>query len=72
MELKSVYLPVETVKRFMYDAFIKLGVPEEDACTSVEILIASDLRGIEFAWYRQDENVLRPHPPGAAAAGDPI
>ncbi len=28
-------------------AFIKLGVPEEDACISAEVLIASDLRGIE-------------------------
>lgn len=47
MQENSVFLPVETVKRFIYDAFIQLGVPEEDACTAAEVLIASDLRGIE-------------------------
>lgn len=38
---------VETLERFMHDVFVRLGVPEEDARISAEILITSDLRGIE-------------------------
>jgi len=40
-------VPADVLERFMRDVFIKLGVPEEDARISAEILIASDLRGIE-------------------------
>lgn len=47
MEKGSIYLPVETVQNFMRDTFIKLGVPEEEACITAVILISSDLRGIE-------------------------
>ncbi len=47
MDQASVYVPVETLQRFMHDVFVKLGVPEEDACITAEILITSDLRGIE-------------------------
>ena len=44
---ETVYLPVETLKRFMVDVFVHLGVPKEDAFVCSEVLIASDLRGIE-------------------------
>ena len=37
----------DVLERFMHDVFVKLGVPEEDAKISAEILITSDLRGIE-------------------------
>jgi len=47
MEGKSYFIPVEELERFMRDVFIRLGVPEEDARITAEILIASDLRGIE-------------------------
>ncbi len=40
-------VPVEVLESFMRDVFIKLGVPEEDARVCAEILITSDLRGIE-------------------------
>ena len=40
-------VPVDVLERFMRDVFIKIGVPEEDARICAEILIASDLRGIE-------------------------
>jgi LDH2 family malate/lactate/ureidoglycolate dehydrogenase len=40
-------LPVETLHSFMRDVFIGVGVPEEDARVSADVLIASDLRGIE-------------------------
>lgn len=43
----TVYLPVETLKRFMRDVFLRLGVPEDDAAICAEVLITSDLRGIE-------------------------
>jgi len=43
----TVYLPVETLKRFMHDVFLRLGVPEDDAAICADVLITSDLRGIE-------------------------
>ena len=42
-----VYVPVEMLERFMIDALVALGVPEEDATICVDVLIASDRRGIE-------------------------
>ena len=47
MPEKPVHLPVETVEYFIRDAFIKLGVPADDAQLCSEVLIASDLRGIQ-------------------------
>ena len=44
---KITYLPIETVKSFMLDTFQGLGVPPDDAHICVDVLIASDLRGIE-------------------------
>lgn len=40
-------VPVETLKRFMKDVFLKLGVSQEDATICSEVLIAADLRGID-------------------------
>lgn len=41
------YVPVDVIERFMIDVFCGLGVPEEEARTCADVLIASDLRGIE-------------------------
>jgi L-2-hydroxycarboxylate dehydrogenase (NAD+) len=41
------YIPVQVVKDFMMDVFQGLGVPPEDAHICADVLIASDLRGIE-------------------------
>jgi L-2-hydroxycarboxylate dehydrogenase (NAD+) len=41
------YVPAEVVERFMVEAFVRLGTPQEDARICAEVLIASDLRGIE-------------------------
>ncbi len=41
------YLPVAVVESFMKDVFQGLGTPAEDAAICAEVLIASDLRGIE-------------------------
>ncbi len=41
------YLPVDVLQSFMQEVFIKLGVPEEDAQICSDVLIASDLKGIE-------------------------
>ncbi|NPV74860.1 MAG: Ldh family oxidoreductase [Anaerolineae bacterium] len=41
------FVPVDVLKSFIQDVFIGVGVPEEDAKISAEILIASDLRGVE-------------------------
>lgn len=43
----TYYLPVDLLYNFMRDVFIRLGVPEHDATTCADVLIASDLRGIE-------------------------
>ena len=45
--MNHILIPVEKLKRFMLQAFIKSGVPQEDAEIVVDVLIASDLRGIE-------------------------
>ncbi|KKN51617.1 hypothetical protein LCGC14_0620710, partial [marine sediment metagenome] len=42
-----VYLDVETLKNFMTDVFLGLEVPKEDAEIISEVLITSDLRGID-------------------------
>ncbi len=46
-EEKIVYIHPKKLENFMSDVFIGLGVPEEDAKIIAEILIASDLRGID-------------------------
>jgi L-2-hydroxycarboxylate dehydrogenase (NAD+) len=44
---ETVRLPVNVLQRFMIDVFQGLGVPEADAEISAEVLITSDLRGID-------------------------
>ncbi len=41
------YLPVSLLKEFMIRVFTELGVPNDDAIICSDILIASDLKGIE-------------------------
>jgi LDH2 family malate/lactate/ureidoglycolate dehydrogenase len=43
----AVYIPVDTLQNFIRDTFIKLGVPADEAQVCSEVLITSDLRGIE-------------------------
>lgn len=40
-------VPVDILEKFMRDVFFRLGVPEDEARITAEILITSDLRGIE-------------------------
>lgn len=40
-------IPVEVIRQFMVDVFKAQGVSEEDAAICAEVLITSDLRGIE-------------------------
>ena len=42
-----IHIPVAVVADFMFDLFRGLGVPEEDARICTDVLIASDLQGIE-------------------------
>ncbi len=42
-----IHIPVAVVADFMFDVFRGLGVPEEDAHICADVLIASDLQGIE-------------------------
>jgi L-2-hydroxycarboxylate dehydrogenase (NAD+) len=44
---ERTYIPVNVVESFMMDVFQGLGVPQEDARICADVLIASDLRGIE-------------------------
>jgi LDH2 family malate/lactate/ureidoglycolate dehydrogenase len=40
-------LPVKDLQSFMQEVFIRIGVPSDDAAICSEVLIASDLKGIE-------------------------
>jgi L-2-hydroxycarboxylate dehydrogenase (NAD+) len=42
-----IYIPVDVIQAFIVDVFTRLGVPENDAAISADVLITSDLRGIE-------------------------
>ncbi len=42
-----VWMDFETMERFMVDVFKGLGVPDEDARISAEVLITSDKKGID-------------------------
>jgi L-2-hydroxycarboxylate dehydrogenase (NAD+) len=42
-----VYVPVEVLQDFAERVFVELGTPPQDARICAEVLIASDLRGIE-------------------------
>jgi len=44
---ERTYIPVNVVESFMMDVFQGLGVRQEDARICTDVLIASDLRGIE-------------------------
>ena len=41
------YVPVDVIERFMVDVFESLGTPLDEAQICADVLIASDLRGIE-------------------------
>ena len=43
----AVYVEVEKLESFMRDVFLGLGVPKEDATIIAEVLITSDIRGID-------------------------
>lgn len=47
MSENSIYINAETLESFMRDVFIGLGVPKDDAHIIAEVLIASDIRGID-------------------------
>jgi len=47
MEQDSVHVPVKLLYQFMIAVFSKAGIPEEDAKICADVLIKSDLRGIE-------------------------
>jgi len=47
LNINPVFLPVEDVYHFMMDTLKAVGVPAADAVTCADVLIASDLRGIE-------------------------
>ena len=47
MSENTIFVKAETLEDFMKDVFIGLGVPKEDAKIIAEVLITSDLRGID-------------------------
>ena len=42
-----IYIQVEKIYRLMIQVFLKLGVPKAEAKICADVLIASDLSGIE-------------------------
>jgi LDH2 family malate/lactate/ureidoglycolate dehydrogenase len=47
MSDRTHFVPVETIRSLIKDVFMKAGVPEDDAETCSDVLIESDIRGIE-------------------------
>jgi L-2-hydroxycarboxylate dehydrogenase (NAD+) len=47
MTNQTYTIPVRTLKSFILDVLIKVGVPLEDAQVCAEVIIESDIRGIE-------------------------
>ena len=43
----STYVPVDVLEKFMRDVFLRLGIPKEEARICAEVLITSDLYGIQ-------------------------
>lgn len=47
MQNDVVFLSIEILRSFIKDVYLKAGVPAEDAETCAEVIIESDIRGIE-------------------------
>lgn len=47
MSVDVVYVGVDTLQKFMIDVFVSCGVPRADAEVCADVLITSDVRGIE-------------------------
>jgi L-2-hydroxycarboxylate dehydrogenase (NAD+) len=47
MQEEIYYLSVEILKNFIFDVYLKAGVPKKNAETCADVIIASDLKGIE-------------------------
>jgi LDH2 family malate/lactate/ureidoglycolate dehydrogenase len=45
--MAAAWEPFDKIERFMADAFVKAGVPEDDAKICADVLIESDKRGID-------------------------
>ncbi|MBN1582220.1 MAG: Ldh family oxidoreductase [Anaerolineae bacterium] len=44
---ETTLIPVDVIKRFMMDVFTGVGIPEDEAKISRDVLIAADIRGID-------------------------
>jgi len=42
-----IYVPADVLQRFVEEVFVQVGTPPDDARICAEVLVASDLRGIE-------------------------
>ncbi len=47
MTQAAVRLPVSTLQRFVTDLFLRLGLTEEEATISADVLLAADIRGLD-------------------------
>ena len=47
MNEEAVYIAVDTLRHFIRDVFLKAGASEQDAETCAQVIIESDIRGIE-------------------------
>ncbi len=47
MQNESMWIPFDTVERFMKDALVALGVPADEAAICADVLIEADKRGID-------------------------
>lgn len=44
---ECILIPVKTLRSFCVEAFQKAGMPEEDSVTAAEVLVDTDLRGVD-------------------------
>ncbi len=70
MQSNSVMVDWKTLREFMRQVFVGMGMPEADALTEAEALIWANLRGVDshgvvrLPWYMDlvDANVMNPRP----------
>ena len=43
----TIYMEIDVLRQFMKDVFVGLEVPDEDAEIIADVLITSDLRGVD-------------------------
>jgi len=57
MKNKNLFMEFDVLEKFMFDAFVAIGVPEKDAEICADVLITSDKRGINTHGIERFKNI---------------